>query len=50
MNHVMGLQVSEEDMEVVSLLLDHLYVELRPVFDCDLSMVEPVGSFRPDGR
>ena len=46
----MGFCIPEEDMEVISMVLGRLHAELQPVFDCDLSTIEPVGSFRPDGK
>ena len=46
----MNLCILEEDMKVISMVLDRLHAELQPVFDRDLSTIEPVGSFRPDGK
>ena len=46
----MNLQIPDEEMEVISGLLDRLHAQLRPALDRDLSTPEPVGSFRPDGK
>ena len=46
----MDLRIPEEEMEVVSAVLDRLYNDLRLAFDRDMSTIEPVGAFRPDGK
>ena len=44
------LRIPSKEMETVSAVLDDLYAALRPIFERDLSAIEPVGSFRPDGK
>ena len=46
----MDLRIPNEEMEAVSAVLDRLYSDLRPALDRDLSTIEPVGTFRPDGK
>ena len=46
----MGLRIPKEEIEALSAVLERLYDDLRPAFDRDLSTIEPVGSFRPDGK
>ncbi len=46
----MGLRIPKEEMEAVSAVLESLYNDLRPALDRDLNTIEPVGSFRPDGK
>ena len=46
----MDLRIPKEEMEAVSAVLDRLYNDLRPALDRDLSTIEPVGTFRPDGK
>ena len=46
----MDLRIPKEEAEAVSVVLERLYSDLRPALDRDLSAVEPVGAFRPDGK
>ncbi len=46
----MDLRIPKEEVEAFSAVLDRLYSDLRPALDRDLSTVEPVGAFRPDGK
>ena len=46
----LDLRIPEKEMEAVSAVLDRLYADLRPAFDRDMSTIEPVGAFRPDGK
>lgn len=49
-NQAQGLGIAPEDIERFEPVLNEIYEGLRPLFENDLSTVEPVGSFRPDGR
>ncbi len=46
----MDLRIPKEEADAVSAVLDRLYSDLRPALDRDLSTIEPVGAFRPDGK
>ena len=46
----MDLRIPRLEMEALSAVLDRLYNDLRPALDRDLSTIEPVGAFRPDGK
>lgn len=50
LNEAWNLGIPTADIEQFEPVLNGLYEALEPVFRQDLSVVEPVGSFRPDGR
>ncbi len=46
----MDPRIPKEEAEAISVVLERLYSDLQQALDRDLSTVEPVGAFRPDGK
>ncbi len=46
----LDLKIPQEHLERSTPVLDQMYADFNKAVDRDLSTVEPVGGFRPDGK
>ena len=46
----LDLKFPKEHLDRTAPVLDQMYADFNKAVDRDLSTVEPVGSFRPDGK
>lgn len=46
----LDLKIPKERLDRSAPVLDQMYADFNKAVDRDLSSVEPVGSFRPDGK